>query len=126
MSETLAKRVPCLKRLPQIFRNKLDSTLLKLIEHSEELDISEVYLFGSCARGDYDATSDIDFLILTQGDRKRASIDIEMQDIRDEFGYPNVDIVVRSKKNFNSDCDKVFYPYVVNDLQLLWQKGCPN
>lgn len=68
--------------LPQRFINALNDVKRVLGTVSDEF--SEVRLFGSCAKGSYTATSDIDILILTKnviGSRERREYFRELVDV---------------------------------------------
>lgn len=49
---------------------KVKKDVVILIQERMHADISQVILYGSCARGDYTADSDIDIALLTKGGRK--------------------------------------------------------
>lgn len=100
-----------------MFEERLMEALSLIKQHREELQLTNLYLFGSYARGEHCRTSDIDLLLLTDGNSKEVSYLVTLYDIRDDIGYPEVDVVVRNKDKFNPIDDDVFYKYVVNDLR---------
>lgn len=51
--------------LPPRFMDKLRHDLLYLLDY-KDIQIKQIILFGSCARGTYKVTSDLDLLILTK------------------------------------------------------------
>lgn len=62
--ETMNKRVLADLKLPNRFEAKLKRDIDYLLAY-EGLKLEKIILFGSCARGDYKVTSDIDLLVVT-------------------------------------------------------------
>ena len=90
------------------FAPKLESKLNELIYYADYLNISEIWLFGSVARGTCNAFSDIDLLILTSGNSKEVSF--------------KVDIIVRTPESI-SNTDYYFNTVVQRDKIVLWKRG---
>ena len=103
------------------FAPKLESKLNELIYYADYLNISEIWLFGSVARGTCNAFSDIDLLVLTFGNSKGVSLKIEELELREEIGFPKVDIVVRTPQSI-SNPDYYFNTAVQRDKIVLWKR----
>lgn len=104
------------------FAPKLESKLNELIYYADYLNISEIWLFGSVAHGTCNAFSDIDLLILTTSNSKEISFKIEELELREEIGFPKVDIIVRTPKSINNQ-DYYFNTAVQRDKIILWKRG---
>lgn len=104
-----------------VFKSKLDEVLRIIIENQEKLNISSVYLFGSCARSEECATSDIDIMLVAKGQRKETSLVVEVLDLRDELSYPKVDVTVRTKEELMSKLYR-FNEFFHKDKILLWEE----
>ena len=94
----------------------------ELIYSADYLNISEIWLFGSVARGTCNAFSDIDLLVLTSGNFKEVSFKIEELELREEIGFPKVDIIVRTPESI-SNPDYYFNTSVQKDKIILWERG---
>ena len=104
------------------FVDKLRDTFLALMKNKEALGIEEIWLFGSVARGDCNANSDIDIMVITNKKPKDTSLMIEELDLRDDCYFPKVDIVVRSPKGIASN-DYYFNEIVRKEKIILWKKS---
>lgn len=104
------------------FIDKLKDTFLSLMENKDMLAIEEVWLFGSVARGDCNANSDIDIMVITSNNPRDTSLMIEELDLRDDCYFPKVDIVVRSPIGISSN-DYYFNEIVRKERIILWKKG---
>lgn len=112
-------------KLPKLFKEKLLESVISLISNKDFLEINYIYLFGSCARGDFRSTSDLDILIITSGKSKGISFKLEGLDIRDEMSYPNVDVIVRTEEEISSK-SYLINKLIKQDRVLLWEKGDTN
>lgn len=104
------------------FAGKLREALDVLIMNADELEAEEIWLFGSLARGTATLDSDIDLLVVTQRNRKNTSLKVWDLDVRDDVGFPKVDVVVRTKKELESK----LYPFneeVSKDKVVLWRRS---
>lgn len=82
----------------------------------ENLDCRMIVLFGSYARGEYNALSDFDFLVITEKEVPR-SVRGWLHSIFDEN---NADLVFYTEEVFyNSEC--FFVQQVKKDGVLLWR-----
>lgn len=108
--------------LPELFERKLIHVANVLVNNAIDLQMEELWLFGSVARGDYNAISDLDLMVITSsGNRKSISVKVELLDVRDDIGYPHVDVVVRTFDNLNSE-GQIFNREVLRDRIVLWRK----
>ncbi len=103
------------------FKKKLTLVLDRLIKNSILLEAEEIWLFGSVARGDCNADSDIDILVLTSGKPRDISLLVEKLDVRDDVYFPKVDVIVRTPEEIESD-NYWFYHEVRKDKIVLWRK----
>lgn len=125
MAEIEAVGVP--RELPPIFKNKLLEVAEVLVENADQLKMQELWLFGSAARGDFTATSDLDLLVLTTSEREREiSLKVEALEVRDDVGYPNVDVIVRNLRSLGDESYAVFNNAVKRDKIVLWERGEPS
>lgn len=95
-----------------------------LEKNADDLRMSELWLFGSVARGDYDLESDIDFMVVVDDPnvRKASSIKVELLDVREDMYYPNVDVIVRTRRAME-DLDDFFAANVRRDHIVLWRRN---
>ena len=82
--------------------------------------LRKVILYGSYARGDYNADSDVDIMILADvGDEERYSYDKKMCEIESRLGLENNIMITAFIKNHNHFYEHIdvlpFYRNVVND-----------
>lgn len=104
-----------------VFRDKIQEVSATLVENAELLCMTQLWLFGSVARGDYSANSDIDLLVLTSSSSERAiSVKVELLELRNDVDYPNVDIIVRNKSSLENDANFVFNNAVKRDKIVIW------
>ena len=104
------------------FAPKLESKLNELIYYADYLNISEIWLFFFLSRGTCNAFSDIDLLVLTSSNSKEVSFKIEELELREEIGFPKVDIIVRTPESI-SNPDYYFNTAVQKDKIVLWKRG---
>lgn len=105
----------------EIYRNKLEDTLKKILQYKNEIQPIEIFLFGSVARGTYSAQSDLDLCIVTEQNSRKISSLLEYYDIRDDIGYPKVDIIVRSPKDL-MDPQYAIHRFMERDKIIVWRK----
>ena len=92
------------------------------MENALDLEMDELWLFGSVARGDYTATSDVDLLVLTSSKQEhKISLKVEFLELRNDIDYPNVDIIVRNKSSLQKENDYLFNKLVKKDKIILWR-----
>lgn len=92
--------------------------------------IYKIILFGSYARGDFDAESDIDIMILIDGTQEEViRYRKEIREIANEVGLDHdilVSLLLKSKQSFEEWSDVViFYKNVMDEGVVLygWIKG---
>ena len=104
-----------------VFRNKIQEVSETLVDNARILCMTQLWLFGSVARGDYSANSDIDLLVLTSSSSERAiSVKVELLELRNDVDYPNVDIIVRNKSSLENDANFIFNNAVKRDKIVIW------
>lgn len=81
---------------------------------AKKYGIEEIYLFGSYARGDATADSDLDFLVLGGSDFKLTLIFAVAEELRKSF-QKNVDVFEINEINKNSD----FYNNIMKERRLV-------
>ncbi|MFU0826429.1 MAG: hypothetical protein ACFWTJ_02670 [Lachnoclostridium sp.] len=104
--------------LPSRFQEKLNMDI-RTILNSGVPDITNIILFGSCARGEVKITSDLDLLVLTKKPVDRA-LRGELRASCDE-PYRNVttDLVFYTEEDFNrSDC--LLVKNIKKDGVIVW------
>lgn len=102
-----------------------DVSAIKNIIIRDIPDAVTIILFGSYARGEAQAESDIDFLILTNREYERKEKLKTLADLRWDIalaGY-NADVLLKDQKKYSAD---MLYPTifrVINrDGKIIWQK----
>ncbi len=72
-------------------------------------DITEIYLFGSCARGDYDNESDIDvFVVINPSKNSLRKSKDKLLDIASDIGLENdvfLSLTISDKKEWEKNKD---------------------
>lgn len=81
---------------------------------AQKYRVQEIYLFGSYARGDADANSDLDFLVFGGEDFKLTMIFSLAEELRDVL-KKNVDVFEISEINRNSE----FYHTIMKERLLV-------
>lgn len=102
-----------------------DLTAIKNIIVRDIPDAVAVILFGSYARGDAQAESDIDFLILTNREYERKEKLKTLADLRWDIalaGY-NADVLLKDQKKYTAD---MLFPTIFRVInregKIIWQK----
>lgn len=99
--------------LPKRFVDKIESDL-SYIQKANVPFLRMIYLFGSCARGEYTDNSDVDLLIVTEKkleDRMLAAkirwtLDDEMDGVKTDIVYMNLESITENtffKNQINKD-----------------------
>lgn len=90
-------------QLPNRFYTKLQKDITYLINYPG-IQIQKIILFGSCARGTYKITSDIDLLLVTKDSLTRDVRGEIASELEEPVDYVKTDIVFYSEMIFrNSD-----------------------
>lgn len=105
----------------ELYKQKLKATLQKILEYANDIQPIEIFLFGSVARGTYTSQSDLDVCIVTEKDSHVVSTLLEFYDIRDDIGYPKVDIIVRNPIDL-SDSQFAINRFLSRDKIIIWRK----
>ena len=77
----------------------------------------EIGIYGSYARGDYKASSDIDMYVLYN----ELPPKIQKGDLYEEAAEMGIDLLICDYRNFY-ETDSVFCKNVLRDQKILWQK----
>lgn len=96
--------------------NRVDETAKKVFGG----DLSAVYLYGSYARGDQDADSDVDIMVLADVPRENLSLyKRPFLELTSELGLENdvvITVTLKDTKTFNMYLDAVpFYQNVLKE-----------
>lgn len=102
-----------------------DKTVKTLVDAMVETGlVRDIFLFGSYARGDYNADSDIDFCVLVDDDARIKSVHdmtVMLHDKIWDIKKPPVDLLVYQSKNFfyRADCPVTFEHQILKEgIQL--------
>ena len=82
--------------------------------------VKAVFLFGSCARGDYSPTSDIDLLIIKNSKERFIERPFEFPSLLNL--HPNIDVIVYTEQEFEavkSQAKQGFAKQMLRDLVRL-------
>ena len=83
-------------------RNKFDNQISRAVEGLVKFSPDKIILYGSAARGDFNADSDIDLLLIKQGLEKKRMVDRLREANRYlDFGVP-VELVVFTPSEIKS------------------------
>lgn len=109
-------------QVPDRYIERFDSVRATLEKNAAALHMSELWLFGSVARGTSTLESDLDFMVVVQCKelRKESSINIEVLDVREDVDYPHVDVFARTT-DFLNDMSWVFSQKLAKDKIVLWR-----
>ena len=103
--------------------NKSLKYALSVLQDDHRDVIEEVYLFGSCARGEENYQSDIDLLVIADPKiTKQQIMDIKSDVCSDDYLLPEVNIIVTDSFKDASSSDQ-FNKNVRRDGILLWKKS---
>lgn len=102
----------------------LESVLKKIKEYDYYKYMNSIYLYGSCARGTHNSSSDIDLIIFTKEllDRNTQN-DIRLHISNTDYTMPEIDIKFRTGTKF-STTSKIFQSNLEDEAKLLWE--CDN
>lgn len=113
-------------QLPNAHGKKLQDIVAYLKSHADALQITEIWLFGSMARGTYNTDSDIDIMVIVESNPRSVRLALEEaaafdKTFPDVDTYPEVDITVRTLEMLD-DKAFVFNDLVKKDKIVLWKK----
>ena len=109
-----------LELMPE-FGNKLVKHVDKIKQYADELELEEIWLFGSVARGTYSRDSDIDLMLVTKGDTRRVRRLVDEYGLDDELDEPFVEITVRTRESLENPAF-LFNTMVKQDRIVLWRR----
>ena len=111
---------------------RIKTALVKYIEYISQVDgVSQIYLFGSCARGDANERSDIDLMIIIDDylDPFRVAFKIQVglseMDVGSDASFdeivhePTLDIIVNNKTAFEEASKEHFFQREVLETGVL-------
>ena len=108
--------------LPARFHNKLQQDLDYLLSKNFS-DLLEIRVFGSCATGQYKASSDIDLLVITKEKLENRFLRGEIQETLDEpLDGVSTDVVFYTMESYLKSQD-VFSSELRKYSFLLWKRS---
>ena len=100
----------------EITLEPIKNTILNELPQIMNEDCRKIILYGSCARGDYTADSDIDIAILTDSDREQVKkYSHQLDELATQIGFDTmavVNFVCLPQKEFEEN--KSWYPFFKN------------
>nr|WP_307992764.1 nucleotidyltransferase domain-containing protein [uncultured Niameybacter sp.] len=106
--------------LPERFVRKLKQDVAYLLGYPN-IEIEQIILFGSCARGNYKVTSDIDLLMITKESLERYIRGDISSELEEEVEQVSTDIVFYSNKIFQ-EADSLFIKQVKQDGIIIYDQ----
>lgn len=106
--------------IPAQFKLGIAQTVLKLDEVAADLNLSSLYLFGSCARGEALPGSDIDILLVTKKSEREVYENPRFWLIDNDTSVPPIQLTARKLDILTkdkSDCE--FNNAIKKDMILL-------
>ena len=98
----------------------MDQAVRKLIEEFSEY-IKEIYLYGSCARGEQKFSSDVDLFVRVQENTPtRVLRKMRIEAMPDDDNLPEVDLKFTSGENFSQSYR--FNENIKKEGKLIWKK----
>ncbi len=98
----------------------MDQAITKLVEKFSEY-INEIYLYGSCARGEQKFSSDVDLFVRVEEDTpSRVLRKMRVEAMPDELNLPEVDLKFASGKEFSQSYR--FNENIKKEGKLIWKK----
>lgn len=104
--------------LPKIYGEKLQEVVKCIAGIADDIGLQEIWLFGSVARGVYGIDSDLDIMLIVEGNTE------VVRKIVDDFDFgwnPEVDITVRTLHSLQNS-EYAFAKFVLRDKIVLWTK----
>ena len=101
-------------------RMSMDQAIKKLVEEFSEY-IKEIYLYGSCARGEQKFSSDVDlFVRVKENTPSRVLRKMRIEAMPDEENLPEVDLKFTSGESFSQSYR--FNENIKKEGKLIWKK----
>lgn len=109
-----------LSYLPTKYIRKIEESLDCILK--EVPDVREVYLFGSCARGDYKWNSDVDIAVITDETITDHALRGNVSCALDEYSEEGVRADVIFRTPTMHDISPTFLELFNKDKKLIWRK----
>lgn len=101
-------------------RMSMDQAIKKLVEEFSEY-IKEIYLYGSCARGEQKFSSEVDlFVRVKENTPSRVLRKMRIEAMPDEENLPEVDLKFTSGESFSQSYR--FNENIKKEGKLIWKK----
>lgn len=108
--------------LPTRFQNKLKHDIEYILNKCHS-NVYEIRIFGSCATGQYRASSDIDLLIIAKEKMEDRTLRGEIQESLDEpMDGVSTDVVFYTVQSF-LEAQDLFSRELRKESYLLWKRG---
>lgn len=110
-------------KVSSVFKLAIAKALLKIDAVADELALTAVYLFGSCARGTATVGSDVDILLVTRLTNREVRTSQAFADIDDDTLTPAIQLTVITSEKFKEATEHPdpgeFASAIQSDLILL-------
>lgn len=105
--------------LPDRFKEKLQKDV-EFILSKDIPGLEKIYLFGSCARGDFSWDSDLDIAVITNQLFTDHYLRGEISDVLEELEGLSTDVIFRT----DEDCgvSSIFNVLFNQDKKLIWRR----
>ena len=121
LTEDILQAIYKLKR-PYRFQNKLQQDIRYILSNCIS-NIYEIRIFGSCATGQFRATSDIDLLIITIEKMEDRTFKGKLQEALDEpMDGVSTDVVFYTVQSY-LEAQDLFSKELRKESCLLWKRG---
>lgn len=107
-------------QLPERFSIKLRQDMTYLLSY-QDIEIKQIILFGSCARGDCKVTSDLDILLITKESIQRQIRGDIASELEEELDQVRTDVVFYSEAVFEQS-DSLFIKQVRKDGIIIYNQ----
>ncbi|PHV70178.1 hypothetical protein CS063_11920 [Sporanaerobium hydrogeniformans] len=107
-------------QLPERFAKKLRQDMTYLLSY-KDIEIKQIILFGSCARGDCKVTSDLDILLITKESIQRQIRGDIASELEEELDQVRTDVVFYSEPIFEQS-DSLFIKQVRKDGIIIYNQ----
>ncbi|MGL5675999.1 MAG: nucleotidyltransferase family protein [Cellulosilyticaceae bacterium] len=108
--------------LPTRFSVKLQKDIAYILE-CNEIEVRQIILFGSCARGTYKVTSDIDLLVITEESVSRVVRGDIACELDEEIDGVRTDVVFYAREVFEAS-DSLLCNQIKKEGIILYRKEC--
>lgn len=108
--------------LPTRFSVKLQKDIAYILE-CNEIEVRQIILFGSCARGTYKVTSDIDVLVITEESVSRAVRGDIASELDETLDGVRTDVVFYAREVFEAS-DSLLCKQIKKEGVIIYSKEC--